>query len=139
MIIVTVKLVDFYGKPLYYLRFMELYNTHSWFNHLCTSANISMYLDYLDDDHRISLVPLPNFPECQNDYINASYIDVCKFIYNVVTIICKCFIINTAHFNNIYDSIKGFSETNKFIASQGMYTHPESTFTTLLHKLHLSD
>ena len=57
-----------------------------------------MYVDYLDDDHRISLVPLSNFPECQNDYINASYIDVCKFNHNVVTIICKHFIINTAHF-----------------------------------------
>ena len=44
-----------------------------------------MYVDYLDDDHRISLVPLPNFPECQNNYINASYIDVCKFNHNVVT------------------------------------------------------
>ena len=36
--------------------------------------------DYADDDHRISLMPLPNFPECQNNYINASYIDVCKHI-----------------------------------------------------------
>ena len=34
--------------------------------------------DYLDDDYHISLVPLQNFPECQNDYINASYIDACK-------------------------------------------------------------
>ena len=32
--------------------------------------------NHADDDHRISLVPLTNFPEYQNDYINASYVDV---------------------------------------------------------------
>ena len=36
----------------------------------------ALKLHYSDDDHRISLVPLPNIPECQNNYINASYIDV---------------------------------------------------------------
>ena len=35
-----------------------------------------MHTNSLDDDHLISLVPIPNIPECQNDYINASYIDV---------------------------------------------------------------
>lgn len=34
-------------------------------------------IDYsLDDDNRVILDPLENEPECQHDYINASYIKV---------------------------------------------------------------
>ena len=31
-----------------------------------------------DDDHRAILKPLPGHPDCQSDYINASYVDVSK-------------------------------------------------------------
>ena len=37
---------------------------------------------FLDDDHRILLVPLPNFSECQNTYINASYVDVSVLMFS---------------------------------------------------------
>ena len=30
----------------------------------------------LDDDNRIVLQPIDGHPDCQHDYINASYIDV---------------------------------------------------------------
>ena len=29
-----------------------------------------------DDDNRITLEPLPDTPDCQEDYINACYVDV---------------------------------------------------------------
>ena len=29
-----------------------------------------------DDDHRVVLRPLEGHKDCQNDYINASYVDV---------------------------------------------------------------
>ena len=34
-----------------------------------------------DDDHRIPLVPLADIPDCQNDYINASYINVSTLLH----------------------------------------------------------
>ena len=30
----------------------------------------------IDDDNRIILKPLPEFEDCQGDYINACYVDV---------------------------------------------------------------
>ena len=33
-----------------------------------------------DDSHRIKLKPIPGSEECQDDFINASYVDVCSFI-----------------------------------------------------------
>lgn len=29
-----------------------------------------------DDENRVTLTPIPGYSDCQNDYINASYIDV---------------------------------------------------------------
>ena len=37
----------------------------------------------LDDDHRVKLRPLPDHQDCQTDYINASYVDVCELIKNI--------------------------------------------------------
>ena len=33
----------------------------------------------LDDDNRIVLQPIDGHPDCQHEYINASYIDVREF------------------------------------------------------------
>ena len=34
-----------------------------------------------DDDNRIALKPLPEFEDCQGDYINACYVDVRNATY----------------------------------------------------------
>ena len=41
------------------------------------------YLYILDDDNRIILTPLTARPDCENGYINASYIEVSITIENI--------------------------------------------------------
>ena len=41
------------------------------------------HLFILDDDNRIILKSLTGRPDCQNDYINASYIEVCVTVENI--------------------------------------------------------
>ena len=36
---------------------------------------------YTDDDNRIVLQPLSGSSDCQTDYINASYVDVCNYTH----------------------------------------------------------
>ena len=42
----------------------------------------SFYNSLIDDDNRIILNPIPGQQDCQNDYINASYLDVS--IYSIM-------------------------------------------------------
>lgn len=35
-----------------------------------------VYRTRADDENRVTLTPIPGYSDCQNDYINASYIDV---------------------------------------------------------------
>ena len=41
------------------------------------------YSFILDDDNRIILTPLTGRPDCQNGYINASYIEVSVIVENI--------------------------------------------------------
>ena len=54
----------------------------------------SMYICTVDDHNRVLLNPLPNCPDCQHDYINASYIDVSYSKMISVFVNLKIFMIN---------------------------------------------
>ena len=54
---------------------MSCNNTHTH-THTHTTHTI-----HTDDDHQVLLQPLGTHDDCQTDYINASYIDVCQYIY----------------------------------------------------------
>ena len=47
--------------------------------HVCMdNTHLALSLSTIDDDNRIVLQPIKGRPECQREYINASYINVCK-------------------------------------------------------------
>ena len=79
---------------------------------------------YTDDDNRIVLQPLSGSSDCQKDYINASYVDVCAFIILHVYIqklngcVCctkLCWLLSFS----ILASSQGYEKQHKFIACQG--------------------
>ena len=51
----------------------------------------------LDDDNRIILTPLTDRPDCQNGYINASYIEVSFIVQLIIIIIILLFYIGLLH------------------------------------------
>ena len=60
---------------------------------------------YIDDDNRIILKPLSGSTDTQNDYINASYVDVSKILLTIsieiteFNLICLCFRVMTRFIN----------------------------------------
>ena len=79
------------------------------------SYNCHDFLCALDDDCRISLEKIPNFPACQHDYINASYVDVSW---------CYMFAVHTSLSLSSYQWVlfpQGFSQPKMYIASQGIW------------------
>ena len=70
------------------LQAIPLTNIHSC---TCTLADsfihsLSVILSYTDDDNRITLRPMSGHEDCQNEYINACYIEVSKY-YDIHSLI----------------------------------------------------
>ena len=63
---------------------------------------------HTDDDNIITLKPLAQFSDCQNEFINASYIHV------------RTYTITYQHYHYMYIQ-QGYSKAMKFIATQGVY------------------
>ena len=67
---------------------------------------------YTDDDHRVTLHPIPTHANSAHSYINASYIDVSpphldSTIHPVTCLYISC--------------MQGYSKPQKYIATQGIY------------------
>ena len=72
-----------------------------WEDSLCSYFSVFI----LDDDNRIVLQPIDGHPDCQHDYINASYIDVRNVHLCTVTYM---HVISSASFiNPLYSKIIG--------------------------------
>ena len=90
---------------------MKPYHMTSCLNGVNTNASLSFKLD---DENRIVLKPIPGAVDCQEDYINACYIDVREQTHVLLTasviILCHTIMIK-----------QGYSTPDKFIATQGTY------------------
>ena len=76
----------------------------------CMLFSTSTFICMSDDNNRVVLKPMDGHPDCQRDFINASYIHVSSIQHNVLSV-CSFEILSTHY--------QGYAKKYKFIACQG--------------------